>query len=1032
MRRTEPVPGDLVLSGLLALMAIALMAREGSAYQPVGFLMFGCAIAYSLISALLPEDIPEAPFRLGGSLSAGVVMAALSRFFPISWPWWAASAILAAVAILLVVAYGRRRAVPRRRRFFLQLPSLPNPGKLEIGGIASRPRGLSRVRPVPGKPKGAGGWTGLSQRVRIALALLLILSASVLAYYRLSGDREGYTDLYITGLSGQVEAGRAFSPVFGLVNQEGGPMSYNLQVRLGDDILAEQEVGLDDNRSWEEPIPLILSDPGEQELHVVLYRQGESTPYRQQQVRITVIKPSPSWPNETAARINMTASANASNQSATASVTAQANMSTKRSSGRSSGTRSSSSSGGGGSSSSSAGSSSASTEEDAALPSLEGAQPQAADETDSNSTGKNDSADLNQSQISTDVSFNNTTVMDATVTTTVTNATATDMAVSQPKATPSAPQAWTPSDQEDSADQPSVILDETASTEGQTNRTPIVTALVPSPDSPSLTGVQVTWTAQGFDADGDTLYYRFLVDNKTQTAWSTENIWTWQTRGILKGHHNVTVLVRDGRHAAPGGWDDAATYEYQLTLPNRQPRVTSVRPDLPSPQTPGTTVTWTAQASDPDEDRMSFRFLINGLVIQDWSPSPTWIWNTTGYPTGVHNLTVLVRDERTNSSDQLTSSQQARYTLQARNKPPAQPNQSQIRSSVTGLEEPATAMADDRPPMASGLSPSPGGPVSAGTEVIWTAQAIDPDMDPISYRFYLEGMPATGWSSSPTWSWNTSGKDPGEYQVTVWVRDGFNAPVDGYDGQFSATISLVANQPPKLDSLTPRPAGPQKKGTEVIWTAAATDPDGDKIVYRFFLDERAATGWNESPSWTWDTSSASPGQHVVEVRVRDGRHSGPDGNDDILGADYALSAGNSPPALVALSADPPSPGQPGSRINWSASAKDPDGDPLIYMFQQDGKDTTTWTSSPSWSWDTSDLLPGSYSISVLVRDQNHAGPDGFDDRLQSTYTIASRIDQELQRIGSAGESGSVVVGRAASGNANQVSQGAAVPMKLGR
>ncbi len=96
--------------------------------------------------------------------------------------------------------------------------------------------------------------------------------------------------------------------------------------------------------------------------------------------------------------------------------------------------------------------------------------------------------------------------------------------------------------------------------------------------------------------------------------------------------------------------------------------------------------------------------------------------------------------------------------------------------------------------MSLGASPSSSAPV--GTSVTFTASAIGcPNPTPV-YQFWVLAPGASSWtvvqaySTSNTFSWNTTSKPAGSYQVAVWVRDASSAGAssnafgtwDGFNG----------------------------------------------------------------------------------------------------------------------------------------------------------------------------------------------------------------------------------------------------------
>jgi len=99
------------------------------------------------------------------------------------------------------------------------------------------------------------------------------------------------------------------------------------------------------------------------------------------------------------------------------------------------------------------------------------------------------------------------------------------------------------------------------------------------------------------------------------------------------------------------------------------------------------------------------------------------------------------------------------------------------------------------------------------------------------------------------------------------------------------------NLPPVIISLTSDKASPQEAGTVVLWTANASDPDGDLILYKFFLNGLPTTNWQLSNQWPW---IAFEGEFRIEVRVRDGMHAGPNQTDDRRSKIFKINA----PAII--------------------------------------------------------------------------------------------------------------------------------------
>jgi hypothetical protein len=105
----------------------------------------------------------------------------------------------------------------------------------------------------------------------------------------------------------------------------------------------------------------------------------------------------------------------------------------------------------------------------------------------------------------------------------------------------------------------------------------------------------------------------------------------------------------------------------------------------------------------------------------------------------------------------------------------------------------------------------------------------------------------------------------------------------------------LTNEPPDASSLTPDKPGPQLAGNAITWTAVASDPENDPLVFKFFLNGPATgnqwaeqTQWVSDNIWAWTTSAKDVGNNQVSVWVRDGKHAGPEGSDGIATVDYIV------------------------------------------------------------------------------------------------------------------------------------------------
>lgn len=192
---------------------------------------------------------------------------------------------------------------------------------------------------------------------------------------------------------------------------------------------------------------------------------------------------------------------------------------------------------------------------------------------------------------------------------------------------------------------------------GQQSNTASVTVIVSAPPaasgvtltdlppSPQLPGAQILFTAAGSGGSGSYEYEFWLFNGSTWSkvrSYSTVPTWSWNTTGLPAGAYSVAANVRAlGSTAAV---EAVAYVPYQITTPATTLLLT---PNIASPQLPGTTVTFGAAASG-GSGTYEYRFWVfdgtTWTLGQDYSPLPTFIWNTTGLTAGNYQLAADVRN----------------------------------------------------------------------------------------------------------------------------------------------------------------------------------------------------------------------------------------------------------------------------------------------------------------------------------------------------------------------------------------------------
>ncbi len=537
------------------------------------------------------------------------------------------------------------------------------------------------------------------------------------------------------------------------------------------------------------------------------------------------------------------------------------------------------------------------------------------------------------------------------------------------------------------------------------NLPPTNPTLVSNLASPQKAGKPVIWTAGATDPEGDTLQFRFMVRGpapssavRSDTGYSTNNVWTWSTVGYAPGTYEVEVSIRDGNHASMSGFDVKKKASFKIASANLPPRVNVLFSDRPAPQFVGSWIKWTALASDPDGDRLQYKFYLRGpstngfwMDQTGWGYNNRWVWRTNPLDVGNSQVLVAVKDGNHAGPGVSDDYEIASFFIVNQNIPPV------ITSLASNV-----------------LSPQP-----VGATVMWRASAVDQERNPVFYRYWLRGAATGGvwrvvrdWSTDPTWVWPTSPADAGTSEIQVQVRDGLHSSPSGWDDDAGALFTVLRpNMPPTLISLMPDKPRSQIAGWPIKWLAVASDPDREPLFYRFWLkgpstggDWKIVQDWSAKNQWTWTSSGSDAGAYTVYVYVRDAKHNPETGYDSALGASYLLMP-NQPPKLTALTPDRKSPQSAGTPVKWTATATDANNDPVLYRFWLKGQSTggvwkviQDWSPKNQWTWTSSGSDIGDYSVYVYARDGMHSPVTGYDSALGATYQLMPNESPRLMAL----------------------------------
>jgi hypothetical protein len=223
---------------------------------------------------------------------------------------------------------------------------------------------------------------------------------------------------------------------------------------------------------------------------------------------------------------------------------------------------------------------------------------------------------------------------------------------------------------------------------------------------------------------------------------------------------------------------------YHTCCINQPPVILNFAPNLSSPQILGATVTWTAEANDPESDSIFYRFLVNGTPATDWQVGKQFTWIAT--VAGTSRITAQVKDNQHDGPQGSNGNKSDNFIITA-SAPVVVPASPEIKPEVVPPVE-----LNESPSIIS-LTADKESCAFLGTTVTWTAKASDPESDSIFYRFLVNGTPATDWQAGKQFTWTAT--VPGSSRITAQVKDNQHDGPQGASGNRSDNFIITASAP---------------------------------------------------------------------------------------------------------------------------------------------------------------------------------------------------------------------------------------------
>ena len=419
---------------------------------------------------------------------------------------------------------------------------------------------------------------------------------------------------------------------------------------------------------------------------------------------------------------------------------------------------------------------------------------------------------------------------------------------------------------------------------------------------------------------------------------------------------NTTSLIIDGTPTpfdVTDGFDMSVAHgaiagQIYVGQPNRAPVLTSIGDKSVNE---GDSLTFTASATDPDGAGQTQTFTLEPGAPAGTSIDPNtgvFSW-TPGESQGPGNffVTVKVTD---NGAPALNAMETILITVNEVNQAPV--------LGVFGNQA-----------------------IDEGVLFTFNAAATDADLPAQSLTYSLSNAPAGAsiGSASGVFSWTPSeSQGPGSYDVTVRVNDN-GSPVLNNTRVITLTVNEV-NTAPLLTAIGNKTVN---EGSQLTFTAAATDADLPAQALAFALDASAPAGATITPGglFTWTpTEAQGPQTYFVMVRVTDNGSPQFSATNTVL---IDVREATTAPVLATIGSKTNS---EGSLIMFTATATDADlpAQILTYSLSNAPAGASINPITGVFSWTPSEAQgPSNYVVTVRVTDDG--SPSSSD---SETITLA--------------------------------------------
>lgn len=380
--------------------------------------------------------------------------------------------------------------------------------------------------------------------------------------------------------------------------------------------------------------------------------------------------------------------------------------------------------------------------------------------------------------------------------------------------------------------------------------------------------------------------------------------------------------------------------------------------------TPGTSVSWTANASCAQGDSPQYRYYVQApgqpfVMLRDYSPDPNYVWDTTGLSPGQYNWQVWVRSSTASTYETCAS---RTFTLSSGS------SCSTVR--ITSNADVAHA---------------------AGKDVTLTANVSGCSTP--EYRWYVRSPGSTSWTLAqdygPGGATYTFSTVPGTYDVQVWVRQsGSVAPYEAY-----ASYSLMVQGGGVCTSVNVTASAGPFIPTGIPLTLTATAGGCATAEYRWYMRGPGAPAWTVVQDYgaggSTYTFTTQTGTYEFQAWARKV------GSTAAYEAYVAYRIVVAPrPVCTSLSvtASPPSDAEVGTGVQLSPVSSCRDGAEYKVLIHRPGSSEfevllESATGNAGMVWDTTGEVPGEYTLQVWARNNFYPLNPDYDLQVTLPYIL---------------------------------------------